>query len=73
LIGQLAFIDLHGLPDSYLSSYVTRVEAITPEEVRATAQRYLDPAQMSLIVVGDLDVVKPQLTAVPELAALLKP
>lgn len=72
LIGQLAFLELHGLPDSYLSDYVTRVQAVTPEDVRDTAQKYLDPARMSLVVVGDLDVVKPQLEAVPELAPLLK-
>jgi len=45
---------------------------LTPEDVRNAAQTYLDPAKMSLIVVGDLDVVKPQLEAVPALAGLMK-
>jgi len=72
LLGQLAFLELHGLPDSYLSEYVSRVESVTPEDVRNAAQTYLDPAKMSLIVVGDLDVVKPQLEAVPALAGLMK-
>src|SRR4030095_4979653 len=61
LLGQLAFLELHGLPATYLSEYVSRVEAVTPEDVRTAVQTYLDAAKMSLILVGDLDVVKPQL------------
>src|SRR5262249_2652627 len=72
LLGQLAFLELHGLPDTYLSEYVSRVEAVTPEDVRTAAQTSLDPAKMSLIVGGDLDVVRPQLEQVPTLAGLLK-
>jgi predicted Zn-dependent peptidase len=45
---------------------------VTPEDVRDTAQKYFDPERMSLVVVGDLDVARPQLEAVPELAPLLK-
>ena len=72
LIGQLAFLDLHGLPDSYLSDYVSRVQAVTPEQVRDAAKAFLDPSKMSLVAVGDLDVVKQQLEAVPPIATLLK-
>ena len=72
LVGQLAFLDLHGLPDTYLSDYVSRVQSVTPEQVRDAAKTYLDPAKMSLVAVGDLDVVKPQFDAVPPVAALLK-
>jgi zinc protease len=72
LIAQIAFLELHGLPESYLSEYVTRVQAITPEQVRDAAKTYLVPSQMTLVAVGDLDVVKPQLEAVSELRGLLK-
>jgi zinc protease len=71
LIGQLAFLDLHGLPESYLTDYVTRVQAVTPEQVRDAAQKYLDPARMTVVVVGDLDVVRPQLEQVETLAGRL--
>ena len=60
VIGQLAFIDLHGLGDDYLASYVERVQAVTPEQVTAMARKYLDPAQMTLVVVGDEKTVKGQ-------------
>jgi predicted Zn-dependent peptidase len=58
--GQLQFLDVHGLPDSYLTGYVGRVMAVTPEEVRGTAERWLAPERMTLVVVGDKKTVEPQ-------------
>ena len=63
VIGQLAFVDLHGLGDDYLAKYVDRVQAVTPEQVTAMARKYLDPEQMTLVVVGDEKVVKGQVDA----------
>lgn len=60
LVGQLSFVDLHGLGDDYLSSYVRRVLAVTPDEVQRTTQAYLKPAQMQIVVVGDRKVVEEQ-------------
>ena len=53
IIGQLAFLDLHGLGESYLTGYVGNIYGVTPEIVRQTAEMYLDDAQMTLVVVGD--------------------
>lgn len=61
LIGQLQFVDQHGLGDAYVSGYVRNVLAVTPEEVQRTARRYLDPARMSIMVVGDKKTVDEQL------------
>ena len=61
LIGQLQFVDQHGLGDGYISSYVKNVLAVSPEDVRRTAERYIDPARMSIMVVGDKKTVDPQL------------
>ena len=61
IIGGLRNIDLQGLPDDYLSTYVERVEAVTPEEVSRLASEYLKTDDMTLVVVGDLKTVKPQL------------
>jgi predicted Zn-dependent peptidase len=58
--GQLKFIDTHGLPDEYLSGYVRRVMAVTPEEVRRAAETWLVPERMTLVVVGDKKTVEPQ-------------
>ena len=37
LLAQLAFLELQGLPDEWLTNYVTRIHAVTPAEVRAAA------------------------------------
>ena len=62
VIGRLAFVDLHGLGDDYLTGYVKRVMAVTPEDVRRVASEYLTPEKMTLVVVGDTKTVKEQLT-----------
>jgi zinc protease len=61
IIGRLQFVDLHGLPDSYLTDYVKRVLAVTPEQVKAVAQKYLRPEQMTIVVVGDKKTVAEQI------------
>jgi zinc protease len=61
IIGGFRTIDLQGLPDDYLSTYVARVGAVTPEVVSKLASEYLKPDNMILVVVGDLKSVKPQL------------
>ncbi len=58
--GQLGFLDVHGLPDDYLSGYIRRVMAVTPEEVRRAAETWLVPDRMTLVVVGDKKTVEPQ-------------
>lgn len=61
MIGRLTFVDLHGLGQEYLSSYVKRVMAVTPEDLRRVANEYLTPDRMTLVVVGDVKTVKEQL------------
>lgn len=60
LVGQLQFVDQHGLGDAYLTEYVRNIHGVTPEDVRRTAQRYLDPSRMSILVVGDKRTVQEQ-------------
>jgi zinc protease len=63
IISQLEFRRQHGLPADYLRTYVQRVRAVTPDDVRRVAERYLDPAKMTMVVVGDKAVIGEQLTA----------
>jgi zinc protease len=60
LINRLTFVDQHGLGDQYLSTYVNRVMAVTPDEVQRMAREYLVPEKMTLVVVGDEKTVKDQ-------------
>jgi zinc protease len=53
IIGQLGFVDLHGLTDDYLKTYVQKVNAVSREDVQRITETYLDPGKMTLVVVGD--------------------
>ena len=66
--GRLAFVNLHELGADYLSEYVSRVQALTPADIQSAAKTHLALDEMSLVVVGDLASVRPQLEALPELA-----
>ena len=68
VLGQLAFLDLHGLPQDYLTRWVGNLFAITPAQVSAMAARWLDLGQLNLVVVGDLAKVESGVRALPELA-----
>jgi predicted Zn-dependent peptidase len=69
IIGQLQFVDLQGLGDDYLTGYVKRVLAVSPQDVQRTMQTYIRPEKMTLVVVGDKKTVEEQVapyaTAVP--------
>ena len=67
LLAQLAFLELQGLPDEWLTNYVARIHAVTPAEVRAAAADYLDPASMTLVVVGDMAKLRSAIEALPAL------
>lgn len=69
LLGQLAFLNLHGLPDEWLTDYVRNVYAVTPEQVSAAARQYVDPARMTLVVVGDQKKIGRDLGALPQVKA----
>lgn len=61
LINQLEFVDLHGLGDDYVTNYVKNILAVTPEEVRATAEKHLDPQKISIAIVGTKRDIEKQL------------
>jgi predicted Zn-dependent peptidase len=60
IVGQLSFLDFQGLPRTYLTEYVKRVNEVTPAEVQKTAQTYLDPAKMLIVITGDKKVIEEQ-------------
>ena len=62
VINQLAFVDLHGLDDKYLTTYVQKVFSITPKDVQRIAQSYLMGDKMTLVVVGDKSKVAEQVS-----------
>ena len=61
LINQLEFVDLHGLGDDFVTNYVKNLLAVTPEDVRATAEKHLDPQKISIAIVGTKKDIEKQL------------
>jgi zinc protease len=61
LIGQLRFVDLQGLGEEYLKTYVQRVNGVTPSDVQRTTAHYVKPEKMTIVVVGDKSKITEQL------------
>jgi zinc protease len=71
IIGTLAFMDFHDLPDTYLTEYLSRLEAVTGQEVNDMASGQWPVTGLSIVVVGDRALIDPQLADVEELAPYL--
>jgi predicted Zn-dependent peptidase len=53
IINQLNFLDLHGLPDAYLTDRVKNIYQVTPEKVQQMAKDHFKYEDMTLVLVGD--------------------
>lgn len=61
IIGQLNFLDLYGLSNSYLNDLVKNVHAVTPEKVSQTVRNYIQYDKMTKVMVGDKQVIQQQI------------
>jgi len=61
LIGQLRFVDMQGLGEDYLKTYVQKINAVTPAEVQRITAQYIKPEEMTIVVVGDKAKITEQL------------
>ncbi|WP_300545827.1 pitrilysin family protein [Maricaulis sp.] len=68
LIGQLSRRDLFGLPQDYLDRYVPRILAVPDAAISDAARTYLPLDEMTLVLVGDLDLIREDVLALPQLA-----
>lgn len=59
--GQLSNLVVYGLPDSYFNEYISKVNAVTIEDVDRVAKKYLDPSKMAIVIVGDRKAIEPGL------------
>jgi len=60
MLGQLATVYLHDLPEDYLETYRERVRAASAEDVLAAARTYFDSPNARIVVVGDRRSVESQ-------------
>jgi predicted Zn-dependent peptidase len=61
IIGQLNFLDIHELEDSYLINRVQNLLAVSPQDVQEMTKKYINPEKMTLIVVGDKVKIEKQI------------
>jgi zinc protease len=67
LLGQIAVVALNELPDDYLETYRAKLRALTPTDLLETARKYLDSANMQMVVVGDRAQIESQAALFGEL------
>jgi zinc protease len=60
LLSQFSTVALNELPDDYLETYRQKVRALTPQDLLVTARKYLDSANMQIVVVGDRAQIEEQ-------------
>ena len=60
ITNQLDYMDLHGLPPTYASTYVKQVYAVTPEQVSEMAKKHLVDDRATIVIVGDRKVIEEQ-------------
>jgi zinc protease len=61
VLGSVSELVQFGLPDNYWNGYADRVRAIDTAAVNAAGKKYLRPAELVFVVVGDRAVIEPGL------------
>jgi predicted Zn-dependent peptidase len=63
VVGALAGLVTHDLPDDELNRYRSAIEAVTVDQVLAAARAHIDPDGAAIVVVGDADQFGSELEA----------
>ena len=53
LVDQLLQIKMFGLPEDYLETYRSHIQAVTISEVQEFAKKYVKPDEAAIVIVGD--------------------
>ncbi|HTK57132.1 MAG TPA: pitrilysin family protein [Gemmatimonadales bacterium] len=61
--GQVEEMLRFGQPFTYWNGYVQNVMKVTRADVQRVARKYLDPTQMTIVIVGDLAKIRPGIEA----------
>jgi len=61
LAGTFAALHMFGLPPDYFEKLPPTIQAVSPAEVHRVAQKYIDPAHMFVVAVGDRAKIEPEL------------
>lgn len=61
ILGEKASAWQYGLPDNWTDRYLLGIQSVTAETANAAFKRWVSPAQLNWVVVGDLAVIRPDL------------
>lgn len=64
IVGQQLSYAVDGLPANWFDIYLRGIQAVTPQQVRQAAQRYLHPDRLVIVVVGKLSSFDKALTEI---------
>jgi predicted Zn-dependent peptidase len=67
---QLSTRYLTGVPIDQLNTHLQSLAEVTAEQAQAAAAEYIDTAQPIIVVVGDAEVVRPQLEALADVVVI---
>ncbi len=60
LLSQFSTVELNELPADYLATYREKIRALTSADLLTTARKYLDSANLQIVVVGDRGQIEEQ-------------
>ncbi|MCA1591182.1 MAG: insulinase family protein [Acidobacteria bacterium] len=67
IAGRMETVVTYDLPDDYYNAYIQRVQAVTLEDIKRVAERYVDPSRMAVVIVGDRRVIEQSLRSLEDL------
>jgi len=53
VMSQVMTLKLQGYADNYLDTYIDNIRKVTKQDILDAAKKYMDPAKMIIVVVGD--------------------
>jgi zinc protease len=63
LLGQSRDIWLYGLPDDWVTGYPDKVRGVTLQSANDAWKRWINPDQLTILIVGDVATIRPGLEA----------
>jgi zinc protease len=63
LLSYAVTSEIYGFPADYWDTYPQKIMAISADDVKQAANKYLDPASLQIVAVGDATKVQPMLTS----------
>jgi len=70
IASQLLYVELYNLGADYIASYRDKVQAVTIEQVKTAADKYLDPDNMVIVAVGKKDEIIDQMKTFGEVEVM---